>query len=407
MKKVLLSFIFALCGGVAVAQDAVDWAGTYTLVTKDPLLYHETAETYGVELQETYEIEIAKQDGKYVVTKFFGYDLSQSVDGVIDIELDGNKETVCYIPTNRHYLTSKYYEYYENVEATDSTEARTDTISGYEGVVLAGDNFGNDPIKVTRQSDGQIKLGNFVLAYKNTEGVTHLLGWYDKNVPLNGGDPDEAVVAYDWAGTYLVSTDGVLAMVDDVECPEYFLMTIEEDMWEPGSYLVTEFWGHDDLADTNFFTGGLPLTLDTEDGDVCYLSVAPGQNLLAERDAVSYYALTDAFDMGEYPIDLTHNSDDTFTIGMFNINTYGYDADFVPESIAMYFGATAEKGDRETLLAKLENLTAIDQVNAPKVVNETYYDLSGTQHSSLQKGLNFIKRMLSNGQTVTRKVFVK
>ena len=250
-----------------------------------------------------------------------------------------------------------------------------------------------------------------MLGYKNEEGSIAPLGWYDKNVPENGGDPDEEVVPYAWAGTYLVQTMGVYPMVEDVDCPTNFLMTIEEDMWNPGSFLVTEFWGHDDLAMTNIFTGGLPLTLDAENGDVSYLPVAPGQNLLAIRpDNASYYALTDGFGLGTENIQLTHNADDTFTLNMFSINTYGYAEDFIPETIAMYFGGTVKKGDREALQAELDELNAANGiVTVSEAADGTceYFDLEGHRLDSPKKGICLIRTKFANGKSVVNKVVVK
>jgi len=408
MRKFLLSVCTACCALVANAQ--TDWAGTYTVVTKEPFFYTETAESYGVTLEEKFEVVIEKQDDGYVVTKFMGYDLTQSVDNVIPIEQDASKEAVCHIPTKRHMLTCEYYERTEVLD--EGLETQRDTlITGYKGIVLCGNNLSNDPIKVTRQSDGQIKMSTFVLGYKNEKGSIAPLGWYDKNVPENGGDPDEEVVPYAWAGTYLVQTMGVYPMVEDVDCPTNFLMTIEEDMWDPGSFLVTEFWGHDDLAMTNIFTGGLPLTLDAENGDVSYLPVAPGQNLLAIRpDNASYYALTDGFGLGTENIQLTHNADDTFTLNMFSINTYGYAEDFIPETIAIYFGGTAKKGDREALQAELDELNAANGiVTVSEAADGTceYFDLEGHRLDSPKKGICLIRTKFANGKSVVNKVVVK
>lgn len=407
MKKLLLTVCTILSGIGAQAQ--TDWAGTYTVVAKEPFFYTETAESYGVTLAETFELTIAKQDDKYVITSMMGHDLTQSHDGVIEIEPDASKETVCYIPTKRHLLTSEYYERTETLD--EGLETQRDTlITGYKGIALCGNNMGNDPIKVTRQSDGQIKMSTFVLGYKTDQGGTVPLGWFDKNVPLNGGDPEAEVVPYAWTGTYLVETQGVFQLAEGVDCPTAFLMTIEEDMWNPGTYLVTEFWGRESVGMINIFTGGLPLVLDTEDGDKSYLTVAPGQNLLAERDETSYFALTDGFGLGTENVSFTHNADDSFTIDMFSINTYSYYPDHMPETIAMYFGATAKKGDREALLAELAELEAAG-VSAPgtaaEEVSREYYNANGVRIAAPQKGINVVSIRLSNGQTVTRKLFVR
>ena len=410
MKKLLLTICTALSAIGAQAQ-TVDWAGTYTVVAKEPFFYTETAESYGVTLTDTFEVTIARQDDKYVVTSMMGHDLTKSQDGVIEIDLDANKETVCYIPTKRHLLTSEYYERTETLD--EGLETQRDTlITGYKGIALCGDNMGNDPIKVTRQSDGQIKMSTFVLGYKTAQGSTVPMGWFDKNVPLNGGDPEEAVVPYAWAGTYLVETLGVFPMVEGVDCPTAFLMTIEEDMWNPGSFVVTEFWGHDDLAVTNFFTGGLPLALSEEDGDVSYLPVAPGQNLLAmSNDMTYYYALTDGFGLGTENITMTHNADDSFAIDMFSINTYSYDPEYLPETIAMYFGATAKKGDREALLAELAEKTEADGVKTVDADGEPlsreYYSANGVRTASPRKGVSIVRTRLSDGRTVNRKIVVR
>ena len=232
-------------------------------------------------------------------------------------------------------------------------------------------------------------------------------------MPENGGDPDEEVVSYAWAGTYLVTSQGSYSMAADFECPDAFLMTIEEDMWNPGSYIITEFMGHDDLAFTNFMYGGLPLTLDEENGDVSYLPVAPGQNLIATRDAMSYFALTDAFGMGTEKVALTHNSaDDTFTIDMFSINTYGYAEDFMPETIAMFFGATAVKGDREALQTQLDEIIKQNEMASvesiqTEIVQTDYFDLHGNRLVAPQKGINIVRTTRSDGKVISRKVVVK
>ena len=74
-------------------------------------------------------------------------------------------------------------------------------------------------------------------------------------------------------------------MVEDYTMPEAFLMTIIEDMWNPGTYVVTEFAGYEGIDLVNIFYGGILVKFDEKDGDLCYLSTKPGENIMAEKDA--------------------------------------------------------------------------------------------------------------------------
>ena len=199
-------------------------------------------------------------------------------------------------------------------------------------------------------------------------------------------------------------------MVEDYTLPEAFLMTIVEDMWNPGTNVVTEFAGYEGIDLVNIFYGGIPVKFDEKDGDLCYLSTTPGENFLAEKDAVTYYALTDFFGTGDMPVSLSHNDDDTFTLGEFNIGTFSYADDFIPETLATCFGATAKKGNRDDLLAELQGLsgpTALTHVQydaSQTRQNQEFYNLLGHRLAAPQKGICIVKTTLSNGTTTTRTI---
>ena len=198
-------------------------------------------------------------------------------------------------------------------------------------------------------------------------------------------------------------------MVEDYTMPEAFLMTIVEDMWNPGNYVVTEFAGYEGIDLVNIFYGGIPIKFDEKDGDLCYISTTPGENFLAEKDAVTYYTVADFFGTGDTPVSLTHNDDDTFTIGDFNIGTFSYAEDFVPETLAMCFGATAKKGNRDELLAELQggaNPTGIvnEELRMKNEESSEFYDLQGHRLAAPQKGICIVKTTLPGGTTTTHKV---
>ncbi len=388
------------------AQEEVEWAGTYTVWSQEAYIYDEYVHDYlGLEaLPETFSVEIAKQGDGYVITKFLDFDLTaEGADGPISLIADESNDSVLYIPITRHVLYSYYYEGEiedENGETTTGTVSNT--------AMLMGENMGNTDITITKQTDGQIKISDFVLAYRLASGTYGPAAWYSKNTPTNGGDPEKEIVHYDWAGTYLVETTGISPMVEDYTMPEKFLMTIVEDMWNPGNYVLTEFAGFQNIDFVNLFYGGIPVKFDAKDGDLCYLSTTPGENIMAERDAVTYYALVDFFGTGDIPVSLTHNSDDTFTLSDFNIGTFGYGEDFISETLAMCFGATAIKGDREELEAMLNsNPTTVSTAATATTVSITCYDATARQYNTLHRGLNIVRHQMSDGSIVTKKVLVK
>ena len=390
------------------AQTEVEWEGTYTVWSQDAYIYDDYVKNYlNLEsLPQTFTVEIAKQGDDYVITKFLDFDLNaEGAGGPITLIADEKDDSVLYIPITRHVLYSYTYEgevENENGEMVPGIVSNT--------AILMGENMGNDNITITKQTDGQIKISDFVLAYTLPTGTFGPAAWYSKNTPTNGGDPEKEIVHYDWAGTYLVQTSGTLSMVEDYTMPEAFLMTIVEDMWNPGTYVVTEFAGYEGIDLVNIFYGGIPVKFDEKDGDLCYLSTTPGENIMAEKDAVTYYALTDFFGTGDMPVSLSHNDDDTFTLGEFNIGTFSYADDFVPETLAMAFGGTAKKGNREELLAELQGLsnpTALTHVQydaSQTRQNQEFYDLQGHRLAAPQKGICIVKTTLMGGTTTTHKV---
>ncbi|MBR2292449.1 MAG: hypothetical protein IJ868_09125 [Prevotella sp.] len=398
-QKYVLSLALALVAFAtpASAQAEVAWEGEYTLISSDVFQWRDTLVTLP-KAEEEWKVEIRKTETGYIVTKFLNFDLTGYKDGGLALTLDEKNDSVAYIATNSHNL-------YTCIEKDWEVNAEGDTIASADStyIILRDGNQQIEPLKIRKQSDGQLKIADFTVWSKNL-AVVSPLAFYGVNTPTNGGDPEAPVVAYDWAGTYLVTSDGTFVMDPAMECPEQFLMTIEEDMWNPGSYVITEFWGQQGLNMLNFMTFGIPLKLDEEDGDISYISTAQEQNLLAERDETSYYVLADMFGIGD-PIQLTHNDDDTFTLGAFNINTFGYAEGFFPETIAFYFSATAKKGDRDELLAELA--ASIQGASTASEGAKTYFDLNGRRLSTPQKGISIVRQKLQDGSVVTRKVVIK
>lgn len=377
MKKIysfILAAILMIAGSAqALADDAHPWAGTYTLMVTEETYINtgdSIANLYNITCPDTFKIKIEWADTCYCITEFMGYDLHNMKDGGIRFTLsDDNNAT--FNPSGYVMKSLK-----EEVKA-DTTIVDGDTIitpADYDRVVLWGPGSSTASISLERQSDGQIAISEFCLATSSAVGGSIYAGWYGRCVPLNGGDVKEQ---YDWVGYYKVTADYVWPMVDDMTFPETFIMEIKKDDWN--NLYVNQFAGYD-TGTPNY--NALYVNPNSKDGDKATIDNSMF-NVLTTLDATTYtnLVLLDGFG-GQDGIALTHNSDETISIGYFNIGKSEFFA--TPESVCYYLGATAVKISEEEAAS----------ISAPKATaasSSVMYNVSGQRIAAPRKGQIFIQ----------------
>lgn len=323
MKKLYTLFLLAVlsfCGAAqAFADDEHPWAGTYTLMLVDNEPYHylpDEAAQWITAIPDTFEVTIAwnADANKYLVTKFYNYEVNNLAAGGLDLKvIDDKYAQILLTGTKFHKFTvlpaDTVIEQYEDEDGqiVVDTVAYRETVVGLQLTDGTSMMYGTAPIEVKKNSDGQISIGGFKIIYSDRT-VNGFFAWTDGATPLNGGDVFES---HDFTGFYKVTADMQFAM-DDMKWPDTFVMEIATDEW--GSYLA-QFLGYD-VATPNF--NAIYVDPDKKNGNNGQITVMNGFNTIVSIDGKTYQLL-DGFS-ADGPIKLSYNEKDgSVTIDYFNV----------------------------------------------------------------------------------------
>lgn len=391
MKKIYFFILAAMLmiAGTANAQKDAEhpWAGNYTLMLVDDEPYQwvpEDAYNYiEKELPTTFEVTIVwnAELNKYLVTKFYNWDVNNLTDGGLELKVVDDKfaQIITAGPAYHKFEVLAPDTVVTEIENEDGTITK-DTTYYKETVVgldlVDGTNMmnGKEPVEVMMNSDGQISLGAFKILFINREGQGFYI-WSDGATPLNGGDIQEK---HNYAGYYKVTADYVWNM-EDVQWPETFVMEIAED--EYGAYLA-QFVGYD-VATPNF--NAIYVDNDTKNPANAMISLMDGFNNIATINGITY-SLVDGTSAAAN-IKLTYSDkDNTVGIDYFNIKNNSTGAES-----AYYFGGTAtpiSKEEADALAASVSTVKAATPASA------AMYNLNGQRISAAQKG----QLIITNGK---------
>ncbi len=378
---ILAAVLSLCCATQAFADDEHPWAGTYTLMLVDDSPYSylpESADQWITSVPDTFEVVIEwKADAnKYLVTKFFNYEVNNNASGGIEFKvIDEKYAQIIPFGTKFHKFgiqeADTVYSEYEDEDGQivkDTTYYR-ETVVGLELSDGTNDMHGKEPIDVKKNSDGQISISAFKVIYGDRESNGFFI-WSDGATPLNGGDTADE--KHDFTGYYKFTCDWNPFLMDDVVWPSSFLMEIATDEW--GSFLA-QFLGYD-VATPNY--NAIYVDPDKKNGMNGQITVMDGFNTIAEING-KHYQLRDGFS-ADGPIKLTYNEKDgSVTIDYFNV----WCVEDQAES-AYYFGGTATP-------ITAEEAAAIKAPAKEATSDSAIYDLTGRRIAAPVKGQIYIQ----------------
>lgn len=345
--------------------EAFDWAGEYTLKSKDFMDFSAGADVMPAEGDMV--ITYNEASDAYYVTTLLGFDIydlnlgglkltpSEDDPNVASIAIDGGYGTA-YIKSSEDY--SVWY-------------------------CIKDANGGKTPLTLTRNEDGTFKLSDFFIA-KGAYGEENT---YIASIQNNVVTAKQAEVPV-WEGEYKATAK--VTKYADVDCPETFDIVIDP----AGDYgqFVTTFITADAKA-ANY--GGIKFTPSDSDADKAEMK----SNMFVKtvQPGVEYWKIKD-MNGSDSPISYTRNADGTISISSFSLWKVTFDESYneVNTCLALYEDVTATK-----------QASGIGQVVSGNNDGTTrMYDIMGRQ---LDTDINSMKGKLVIIKTAngTRKVLVK
>lgn len=389
MKKLyffLLAAMMMFAGNVMAQKDAEHpWAGTFTLMLVDDQPYHyipEEAAAWNVATPDTFEVVIEWNANlnQYRVTKFYDLTTDALTDGSFELKVIDEK-------TAQIILVKEGFHTYgvQPAETVTDEDGETHDYPEYKVSAFLTDGSNNawsyEPVTVTMNSDGQISIDAFKVLYRDRSGMGWIV-WTDGAVPLNGGDEPVAVEPRDWTGWYWMTVPAYYSMsMDGNTYPQEGAFEISKD--DDGNFIVTKFLGYD-TATANAFSGGIYLTPDKKKVNKATIDCEQYMNILRADDAMGMSGLVLADGAGENgPIVIEWDEDtQTITFDMFYFLTWNALSGEAPTESAMYFAASAVKGDPN----------AVTAVKNQETTDETTYDFTGRPATKLLKNRLYLKK---------------
>ena len=273
------------------------WANTFTFKVSDIKVYND-AYTYPSEFDM--EVQYYEDWGIYLITKFFGQDVSGLNNGGINLYIDEED------PNKAEIVTGRYLQ----------------TIVGGESYLCLKDmNLGDSRLTITRHEDGTITISDFcisLMTYGEGGVQNHAAAALYKGVTTGettGDEPEE----FSWASSFTVKASNIDIYNNDYTYPFEFDMEVQyyED-W--GIYLITKFFGQN-VANLN--NGGINLYVDAEDSNKA--EIVTGRYLQTIVGGESYLCLMDMNASNTSNLTLTRGEDGVITISNFCVTymTYG------------------------------------------------------------------------------------
>lgn len=204
-------------------------------------------------------------------------------------------------------------------------------------------NLQDNPIVLTYNGDGTVKIDNFCVSYmtydENWQQVHAAAALYnDVTASLEGSavEPEPKPEPFNWANTYAVKAESIDVYNNAYTYPKEFDMEVIYDE-AYNEYLVTKFFGQD-VTGLNY--GGIILTPSADDPNKAELKT---DTYLQTIEAGKTYLKMYDMNATSSPVILTANEDGSISISSFCVSV----ADFgtgETKAAALYNGVTATVG---------------------------------------------------------------
>ena len=301
------------------------WDGVYNV--KGSLAYV-AIKDYEYPTEFEMEVQYFDEWGIYLITKFFGNDVTGLNNGGIRLTPSADD------PNKAEITTGGYLK----------------TIVGGESYLCLKDiNLSNSPLTLTRLEDGTYTISDFSVSYM-TYGENYAQNHEFAAVyqPVTA----EKVVEekFSWANTFTIKMSNVTVYNETYAFPAEF--EIEAQYFEDwGIYLVTKMFGNDVTALNN---GGIRLYVSED--EPYKAEIAAGCYLKTIVGGESYLCLKDA-ELGNSRLTLTRLEDGTITISDFCVTYMTYNEDWSQnhEVVALYSQEAYEDEDNAVETIVVEN----------------------------------------------------
>lgn len=295
--------------------EAFNWTGTFTVKPGNIEIYN-NAYTY----PEQFEMEVTYNEnwGMYIVTKFFGNDVTAlNQGGIVLTPSEDDPKT-----------------------ATLNTGAFLGTIEAGKLYYMMYDmNAQTSPLTLTANEDGSFSIANFCVSIYNWETNAAQAAALYKDVVATPGsavEPEPKPEPFNWANTYAVKAESIDVYNNAYTYPKEFDMEVIYDE-AYNEYLVTKFFGQD-VTGLNY--GGIILTPSADDPNKAELKT---DTYLQTIEAGKTYLKMYDMNATSSPVILTANEDGSISISSFCVSV----ADFgtgETKAAALYNGVTATVG---------------------------------------------------------------
>ena len=306
-----------------------DWANTFIVKAADVFV---NKEINGYTYPSEFEMEItyyADYD-MYLITKFFGNDISMLNNGGISLKISDVNPKEAEIITTAAYLKT--------------------IVAGESYLTLKDLNLSTSPITLTHNGDGTLSISDFCVSYMtydaNWSQKHELAAFYSGVNAIEGTleiEPEPEPEVFSWANTFNVKANNVTVFKDiaGYTFPTEFEMEIIYNA-DYDLYLVTKFLG-EDISALNY--GGLSFKLSASEPDKAEIATTAGylKTIVAGE---SYLTLKD-MNLTTSPITLTRNADGTLSISDFCVSYMTYDASWQQQHVpaAWYSGVTTTEDE--------------------------------------------------------------
>lgn len=326
------------------ATQGFSWAGTFNVTAKEVIIAdEELAATFG-EWPSEFQIVIEERTpGSFYVTEFLGRDPYNATWGASAIEVAGDGKSATLD------LTQAWGSYY------------LETFTGGEYLQVFDGSGEMTSLTFTLNDDGTISISNFFLQktiYDNSYEPMGVVFYQDMTA-------EKYVEPFEWASGYFLTAD-VEVFDNTREWPEEFVAKIE---WNEGwsCYLLTEFFGYDNVTSLTYGANELTVAEDTQS------ATYSGTGGLIAGKYPLYFNIYDK-NAGTTALNFTVNEDGTVSMDDFIIYTSDYSGSGAAVKGALYTNVVLTKGDTTGIDSVVEEI-------APVV--EGIFDLMGRKYDEI------------------------
>ena len=360
----------------AEKPEEFSWASTFTLKAGNIEVYNDA---YAYPSEFEMEVQYYEEWDIYLVTKFFGQDVTALNNGGIGFSVSADDPNKAEMTTGRYLQT---------------------IVAGESYLCLMDMNLSTSPLTLIRHEDGTITISDFCVSL-----MTYDANWNQNHTAaalyegVTTGEIADEPKEFSWANSFTVKAGNISVYNDAYTYPSEFEMEVKYyEEW--GIYLVTKFFGNDVTALNN---GGIGFSVSADDPNKAEMTT--GRYLQTIVAGESYLCLMD-MNLSTSPLTLTRHEDGTITISDFCVSLMTYDANWNQNhtAAALYTGVTATEGNNgDGIESVTASPAAVWAANGAIYVGEAQqvevYDLSGrtvfagvaSQVDGLNNGIYLVK----------------